>query len=59
MESLKDHERNYATHDLELELVHALRKWRHHGKEIRIKNKPQGIYLIRKCENQLEFLAMI
>jgi hypothetical protein len=28
---LKDHERNYATHDLELEsIVHALRKWRHY-----------------------------
>jgi hypothetical protein len=26
---LKDHERNYATHYLELEaIVHALRKWR-------------------------------
>jgi hypothetical protein len=28
---LKGHERNYATHDLELEaIVHALRKWRHY-----------------------------
>jgi hypothetical protein len=27
---LKDHEINYATHDLELAtIVHALRKWRH------------------------------
>jgi hypothetical protein len=27
---LKEHERHYATHDLELEeIVHALRKWRH------------------------------
>jgi hypothetical protein len=29
--NLKDHERNYATHDLELTtIVHALRKWRHY-----------------------------
>jgi hypothetical protein len=28
--NLKEHEKNYATHDLELEaIVHALRKWRH------------------------------
>jgi hypothetical protein len=28
---LKEHERNYATHDLELEsIVHSLRKWRHY-----------------------------
>jgi hypothetical protein len=28
---LKEHENNYATHDLELEtVVHALRKWRHY-----------------------------
>jgi hypothetical protein len=28
---LKDHEKNYATHDLELEaIVHALKKWRHY-----------------------------
>jgi hypothetical protein len=27
---LKEHERNYATHDLELAaIVHALKKWRH------------------------------
>jgi hypothetical protein len=27
---LKEHEKNYATHDLELEaIVHALKKWRH------------------------------
>jgi hypothetical protein len=27
---LKEHERNYATHDLELEtIVHALKMWRH------------------------------
>jgi hypothetical protein len=28
---LKEHERHYATHDLELEtIVHGLRKWRHY-----------------------------
>jgi ribonuclease HI len=28
---LKEHERHYATHDLELEaIVHALRKWKHY-----------------------------
>jgi hypothetical protein len=28
---LKEHERNYATHDLELEaILHALKKWRHY-----------------------------
>jgi hypothetical protein len=30
-QNLKEHEKNYATHDLELaEIVHALRKWRHY-----------------------------
>jgi hypothetical protein len=29
--NLKEHERNYATHDLELApIVHALRMWRHY-----------------------------
>jgi hypothetical protein len=29
--TLKEHERNYATHDLELEtIVHALKMWRHY-----------------------------
>jgi hypothetical protein len=28
---MKDHENNYASHDLELEeIIHALRKWRHY-----------------------------
>jgi hypothetical protein len=41
---LKEHERNYPTHDLELAtIVHALRKWRHYlmGKrfELRIDHK--------------------
>ena len=28
---MKEHEKNYATHDLEMaEIVHALRKWRHY-----------------------------
>jgi hypothetical protein len=31
LRKLKEHERHYATHDLELEtIVHALRKWRHY-----------------------------
>jgi hypothetical protein len=37
---LKDHERHYATHDLELEAIeHALRKWRHYlmGKNFELK----------------------
>ena len=38
---LKEHEKNYATHDLELTaIVHTLRKWRHYlmgrGFELRI-----------------------
>ena len=27
---LKDHERNYVVHDLELAVVHALKMWRHY-----------------------------
>jgi hypothetical protein len=37
---LKEHEKNYATHDLELAaIVHALRKWRHYlmGKRFEIR----------------------
>jgi hypothetical protein len=43
---LKDHERNYATHDLELEtIVHALRKWRHYlmGKRFEIRTNQNGM----------------
>ena len=37
---LKEHERNYATHDLELAaIVHALRMWRHYlmGKKFEVR----------------------
>jgi hypothetical protein len=37
---LKEHERNYATHDLELAtIVHALRMWRHYlmGKKFKLR----------------------
>jgi hypothetical protein len=43
---LKDHERNYATHDLELEaIVHALRKWRHYlmGKRFELRTYHNGL----------------
>ena len=40
---LKDHERNYATYDLELAaIVHALKMWRHYlmGRIFELKDKP-------------------
>jgi hypothetical protein len=40
---LKEHERNYATHDLELAaIVHALKKWRHYlmGRRFELRNRP-------------------
>jgi hypothetical protein len=43
---LKDHERNYATHDLELAaIVHALRKWRHYlmGKRFELRTDHNGL----------------
>ena len=43
---LKEHERNYATHDLELEnIVHALRKWRHYlmGKRFELRTDHNGL----------------
>jgi hypothetical protein len=43
---LKDHERNYATHDLELTaIVHALRKWRHYlmGKRFELRIDHNGL----------------
>jgi hypothetical protein len=43
---LKEHERNYATHDLELEtIVHALRKWRHYlmGKRFELRIDLNGL----------------
>ena len=43
---LKEHERHYATHDLELEaIVHALRKWRHYlmGKKFEMRTDHNGL----------------
>jgi hypothetical protein len=43
---LKEHERNYATHDLELaEIVHALKMWRHYlmGKKFELRIDHYGL----------------
>jgi hypothetical protein len=43
---LKEHERNYVTHDLELAaIVHALRKWRHYlmGKRFELRTDHKGL----------------
>jgi hypothetical protein len=43
---LKEHERLYATHDLELEaIVHALKKWRHYlmGKRFELRTDHNGL----------------
>jgi hypothetical protein len=43
---LKEHERHYATHDLELaSIVHALRKWRHYlmGKRFEPRTDHNGL----------------
>jgi hypothetical protein len=43
---LKEHERHYATHDLELAtIVHALRKWRHYlmGKMFELRTDHNGL----------------
>jgi hypothetical protein len=43
---LKEHERFYATHDLELEaIVHALKKWRHYlmGKRLELRTDHNGL----------------
>jgi hypothetical protein len=43
---LKEHERHYVTHDLELEdIVHALRKWRHYltGKRFELRTDHNGL----------------
>jgi hypothetical protein len=43
---LKEHERHYATHDLELEaIVNALRKWRHYlmGKRFKLRTCHNGL----------------
>jgi hypothetical protein len=64
---LKDHERNYATHDLELETIgHALRKWRHYlmGKRFELRTDHNGLkYLFNhpnlndRQRRWLEFLS--
>ena len=43
---LKENERNYSTHDLELvAIVHALRKWRHYlmGKRFELRTYHNGL----------------
>jgi hypothetical protein len=43
---LKEHEKNYATHDLELAaIVHALRKWRHYlmGRRFELRTDHNGL----------------
>jgi hypothetical protein len=43
---LKEHERHYSTHDLELEaIMHALRKWRHYlmGKRFELRTYHNGL----------------
>jgi hypothetical protein len=43
---LKEHEKNYATHDLELAaIVHTLRKWRHYlmGKKFELRTDLNGL----------------
>jgi hypothetical protein len=50
--NLKEHERNYATHDLELvSIVHALRMWRHYlmGKKFELRTYHIGLeYLLEQ-----------
>jgi hypothetical protein len=43
---LKEHERNYTTHDLELAaIVHAMRKWRHYlmGRSFELRTNHKGL----------------
>jgi hypothetical protein len=43
---MKEHEKNYATHDLELEsIVHALKKWRHYlmGRRSELRTEQNGL----------------
>jgi hypothetical protein len=64
---LKEHERNYATHDLDLAaIVHALRKWRHYfmGKRFEMRTDHNGLkYLFHqptlnaRQSGWLEFLS--
>ena len=65
--NIKEHERNYATHDLELAaIVHALRMWRHYltGKKFELRTYHIGLkYLFEhstlnvKKTRWLEFLS--
>jgi hypothetical protein len=44
--NIKEHERNYATHDLELvAIVHALNMWRHYlmGKKFELRTDHSGL----------------
>jgi hypothetical protein len=64
---LKEHERNYATHDLELvDIVHALRMWSHYlmGKKFELRTDHIGLKylfeqptLIARKTRWLEFLS--
>jgi hypothetical protein len=66
-EIFKEHERNYATHDLKLaSIVHALRVWRHYlmGKRFELRTYHIGLkYLFEKTTlnarqtRWLEFLS--
>ena len=50
---LKEHEKNYATHDLELAIVlHALKIWRHYlmGKKFELRTYHHGL---NTCSNNL------
>jgi hypothetical protein len=43
---MKEHEKNYATHDLELAtIIHALRKWRHYlmGRRFKLRTYHNGL----------------
>jgi hypothetical protein len=43
---LKENEKNYATHDLELAtIIHALKKWRHYlmGKRFKLRTHHNGL----------------
>jgi hypothetical protein len=44
-QNLKEHEKNYSTHNLELAIVHALRKWRHYlmGKRFELRIDHNGL----------------
>jgi hypothetical protein len=58
---LKEHENNYATHDLELAaIIHALRKWRHYlmGRRFELRTDHHGLkYLFYPdlCRNTMKY----